>query len=437
MCDFPVLLFSGRLYIGSWRTGENTVEVPRGDFDGDVDEIRIWKRRSVPDLIKRRWNINANSSLPGLLHLWKLDQIQGRSAVDVISQKKLYFPLYNKPFWDFSDLPIPRHSINNAAVFANSTFKILAEEFCFSVILSGPLYDNCELLGAAVAGFYYRMCLQDVASVQSVAIAIQAVIGFADYCEDALNLKFWPARELCDLFFTKDFSYWTGSKCDTSCLFGKLSLQNGSLVCTCELGYWGSACDGLCPGGLWNVCNNHGSCDIINGTCSCHPRWSGDINNTTSSNATRSPIPCSVCTSGWKNLDCSIAIETKYSNSSYLSESAICVAFGDPHVTTFSRANYHIGIAGPFKAFKSRSSVMDVLQVPCKNSAKCRRVQEVSLTSQSSNISVSMSALGEVVTNLSSSVVSGSTLRFVSVCYKMVFISVIISGFINSFNPMA
>ena len=362
-------------------------------------------------MIKRHWNINAKASLPDLLHLWKLDQVQGSSAVDVISGKKLYLPLFNKPLWDFSDLPIPTNILDNKPVFKNTTLQDLAEEFCHSVILAGPLYDNCQSLGTAVAGFYYKVCLQDVASTQTLAIAIEAVIAYADYCEDVLDLNFWPARELCDLFPTEYFPYWIGAKCNTPCVFGRTSMQNGSLVCACEDGYWGPACDGLCPGGLWDICSNHGSCDPMNGTCSCDPRWRGDIKSMTSGNMTLSTIPCSVCTTGWQNQNCSIGVETEYSNSSFLSHSVICAAFGDPHVTTFSRASYHLGTTGSFEAFRSRSSVMELLQVPCKNSVTCRRIREIALTSQSFNISVRMSGVGKVVTNLSSIMVPDTALR--------------------------
>ena len=337
--------------------------------------------------------------------------MQGLSVVDVISGKKLYLPIFNGPFWDFSDLPIPRNGFDEKPVFENSTLQILGEELCFSLLLEGPLYDNCQSVGTAVAGFYYKMCLQNVASTQSLSIAIEAVIAYADYCEDALDLNFWPGRELCDLFPAEHFPYWIGPKCDTPCVFGRPGIQNGSLVCTCEHGYWGLACNELCPGGLWNICSNHGICDPINGTCSCDPRWRGDINSTTSGNVTLSLVPCSVCTSGWKNKNCSIGIETEYSNSSFLRNSAICVAFGDPHVTTFSRASYHLGITGPFEAFRSQSSVMEILQVPCRNSVRCKRIREITFRSQSLNISIRMTATGEVLTNLSSNVVPDTSLR--------------------------
>ena len=299
----------------------------------------------------------------------------------------------------------------NKPVFNNFTLQVLAEDFCYSITLTGPLYDNCQTLGTAVAGFYYKLCLQDVASTQTISVAIEAAIAYADYCEDALNLNFWPARELCDLFPTEYFPFWIGPKCDTSCVFGRPDLQNGTLLCVCEPGYWGRACDGLCPGGLWNTCSNHGSCDPINGTCSCDPRWRGDVNSTTFHGNTSSLVPCSVCTSGWRNQNCSIGIETEYSNSSFLDDTAICVAFGDPHVTTFSRASYNLGITGPFKAFKSQSTVMEMLQVPCQNSARCTRIREIALTSQSLSISVRMSDMGEVFTNLSSTLVPDTTLR--------------------------
>ena len=399
----PVFDNQGRLYIGKWCAGSGTIaNSPKSDFQGEVDEIRIWNRLSVPDLVRRNWGINAHSTLPGLLHLWKFDNVEGTTAVDSVSGKFLHLPIFNKPSWDFSDLTIPRNNPLDSPTFQNATFQSLAQQFCHSVILSGPLNNKCQTLGPAVSGFYYKICLSDVTSTNDLSMAIAAVISFADFCEDAMNLTFWPARELCNHFPTQYFPSWIGQRCNVPCIFGTPQVLNGSTICVCVDGYWGPACANLCPGGLWNVCGNHGKCDRTNGTCECDARWKGSPKNGTSMDVTSSPVSCSVCTDGWRSKDCSIGIENPYANSTFLSETAICVAFGDPHVTNFGRASYHLGITGAFEALRTTSSALQILQVPCENSVSCRRIRELGLRSRSSNISLRSDGTGRIATNVTS-----------------------------------
>ena len=407
----------GRLYIGQWRAGDATeLAPPKSDFRGEIDEIRIWNRLSVPDLVRQNWSMNADASLPGLLHLWKLDRVEGNISVDLVSGKLLHLPLFNKPAWDFSDLPIPSKALVDEPSFKNSSLRSTAEQFCHSVLLSGPLHNNCQLLGPAVAGFYYKICLSDIASTSDISMAIEAVVLYADLCEEALGLSFWPARELCNRFSTQYFPGWIGAKCNTSCIFGTPQSFNGSTACTCADGYWGESCAELCPGGLWNVCGRHGTCDLENGTCECDLRWKGELAaNTTSGNKSSGNIqetlavPCSRCTNGWRGKDCSIAVETSFSNSTFLNQTAICVAFGDPHVTTFSRTNYHLGITGAFTAVRAIQSSIQLLQVPCENSIYCRNIRELAFASRSLNISLRASKTGQIETNVTESATTTTT----------------------------
>ena len=393
-----IFLNQERIYVGEWKSGNNRkAKAPTSDFEGEVDEIRIWNRVSVPDLVRRNWNINANVTFPGLIHLWKLDHVEGLTAVDSISGKLLHLPIFNKPSWEFSNLPIPKNSLVNDVSFLNSEIETQAEKFCYSVILSGPLNNNCRLLGPAVADSYYKICLLAISSTNNISMAIEAVMSFADFCQESLSLTFWPARELCNRFANHYFRGWIGASCDISCIFGTPQIINGSTICICSGSYWGPACDKLCPGGLWNVCGNHGKCDSANGSCECDARWKGHLKNNASW-----ALPCSVCTHGWRGKDCSIGIEHSFSNSTFLAKFAICAVFGDPHVTSFNRTNYHLGITGAFDVFTSTSSSLQMLQVPCANSQSCRRIREFGLFLKSFNISLRMSRKGQLITNATS-----------------------------------
>eukprot|EP01012_Entosiphon_sulcatum_P030297 TRINITY_DN3729_c0_g1_i6.p1 TRINITY_DN3729_c0_g1~~TRINITY_DN3729_c0_g1_i6.p1 ORF type:complete len:6116 (-),score=439.75 TRINITY_DN3729_c0_g1_i6:64-18258(-) len=69
----------------------------------------------------------------------------------------------------------------------------------------------------------------------------------------------------------------------------------GNGTCSCLKGYAGVACHLVCPGGTTSPCSGTGTCNQVNGTCTCLSSttlgfWSGS--------------DCSTCASGWYGTNC-------------------------------------------------------------------------------------------------------------------------------------
>ena len=404
--DGDIFTNGGVLTLGQWQPSPNSDSLlPQSSFVGEMDELRIWKRRTNPDLVKVNWRLNVQAgTYPDLLHLWKFNQAEGRVIRDLLGKSHLFVVKFHEPHWTFSDADIPRLNPKETT-FVNASLRRVAESFCFSLILSGPLYANCEDLSFQVAQFYYKVCLHDISLSLQLRSAVYAVVTFADFCQSALKLNEWPAKELCHHFVDLRFPYWIGSRCTTRCVFGYSTPDVNStdgVSCKCEQSYWGADCANLCPGGLRRTCNGHGVCSVTNGTCECEPHWKGNITTdytipSDESNAI-SPIPCSKCTPGWTGDDCSIAEESSILKNS--TTPGMAINFGDPHFTSVTGVNFHFEAPGAYQLFNSSVVVAQVLIVPCNNRMSCRRISEVALRTAKTELSVRYNDLERVETRL-------------------------------------
>lgn len=394
MLDKDVWKKGGVLAFGQWLPSENSMQPPHSTFNGDIDEVRMWKRRNNPDIVKRNPRLNVQPrAYPDLLHLWKLNDVEGGIVRDTAGSDDLYLKAFHEPEREFSNSNIPTYETNEP-LSKNGSLDELAESFCRSVILEGPLFENCLTLGRPVAQSYYNTCFDDVSLSGDTQTAFDTVISFADYCQEALELSEWPARKLCNRFPEKRFRDWIGHLCNTKCVFGyaaEVSHDNGVGVrCKCEEGYWGEDCSKLCKGGLWNICNGHGMCDAVSGQCRCSEKWNG----TDVSSPSR---PCSVCTEGWAGTDCAIAADTSNINDKTPSMS---MNFGDPHFTTTNGVNYNFEVPGAYLMINSSIFTAQILQVPCNNRLSCRRISEITLNTSSFVLSARYTDPNEVETTL-------------------------------------
>ena len=404
--DGNVFSNGGVLALGQWQPSPSSDSMlPQSSFVGEIDEFRIWKRRTNSDLVKSNWRLNVQAGIyPDLLHLWKFNQANGRVIPDILGKNDLFLTKFHEPQWTFSDADIPRLNPEETT-FVNLSLQRDAESFCFSLILSGPLYANCEDLSIQVAQFYYKVCLHDISLSSKLRSAVYAVVTFADYCQNTLNLSEWPGKELCHHFVDQRFPYWIGSRCNTRCVFGyprpDINSTDG-VSCKCEQNYWGVDCANLCPGGLRETCNGHGVCSVTNGTCECEPHWKGNIsaeyNAPIDENNSVSPIPCSRCTPGWTGADCAIAEDSSILDNSSIPR--IAINFGDPHFTSVTGVNFHFEAPGAYHLFNSSIVDAQVLIVPCNNRVSCRRISEVSLRTSKTELSVRYNDFETVVSSL-------------------------------------
>lgn len=360
----------GILALGQWLPSRDNSKPPKSSFFGKIDELRIWNRTSNADLVKSTWRLNVQpEKYQDLLHLWKMNQVQGRVVQDLVGSRDLILKKFHQPSWDFSDATVSLPEVEETK--SDDVFEEKSKSFCSSLLLKGTLFDKCKSIGKQIAEFYYQGCLRDTSMNMNINAAINSVLSYADYCQTALLLPTWPAQELCNKFEKEQFPYWLGKFCDIGCVFGKpvISENNTNEVkCGCEYGYWGTQCENLCPGGLFNVCNGHGTCDVINGTCSCEPRRSSNPDGKETS-----VLPCSKCSEGWIGENCDVA----FTNNTF--KSGMTVGFGDPHFTTLTGISYHVETPGAFLLLNTPNVTAQILQTPCNDRVSCRRISELAL----------------------------------------------------------
>ena len=378
-------LSHGYLALGQWYTQAPlpVPDLPMLPYVGHIDEVKIWNRRSNPSLITSNWKLQAGENTPDLSYLWKLNEGTGPLAIDIIHGSNLKFPQWNPPKWLITedDYPIGNESPMLYPEYDNVTFAEAALSKCSKIFQNGSLYDHCKSLGSAILDVFYLQCLQDVAFNKDLSASVESVIAFADHCQKQLMLPQWPARALCNDFPHRDFPNWIGVDCNIPCVFGRKSVYDDSM-CICESGYWGEACDEICPGGVISPCSNHGICNISSGICHCDSRWRGE-----SAEQNETTYACNKCSPGWSGTDCSI------STMSINQTSGLAVFFGNTHLTTADGASIHFDIPGIYSLLKSEIATVQVLVQPCHARVSCREVTEVLVISRSVVLSVRV-ALG-------------------------------------------
>lgn len=376
MLDTNVFASGGVLAFGKWLPSTERTQPPKSVFYGDIDEVKMWQRRTNPDIIKRTQNLNALPGIyPDLLHLWKMNEVQGAVIKDNAGSDDLYLKKFHEPERDFSDANVPFIDPERKPT-RNEAEKEKLTNICKDTLLEGPLHENCVELGETLAQSYYNSCVYDTGATGDPESAIDSVIAFSDYCQQALNLKEWPARKLCNRFKRRRFPDWVGPLCEQKCKFGFSNISDvnpANSTCKCEDGYWGKNCSNLCDGGLFNVCNSKGTCDAATGQCKCFSKWNGTEQNNT---ITRK-LPCSVCTQGWTGTDCSIAVQPPPECEN--TPQRMSINFGDPHFTTIDGVNYNFEVPGAYHLIKHELFSVQMLQVPCHNRVSCRRISEVAI----------------------------------------------------------
>ena len=101
---------------------------------------------------------------------------------------------------------------------------------------------------------------------------------------------------------------WVGDHCDLPCPsvgpaalvcagagLCRAAVGARAAVCACYGGYYGTMCEGECPGGHFFPCSGHGTCDPINGVCACYA--GADAGHFAG-------LACDRCAEGWSGAAC-------------------------------------------------------------------------------------------------------------------------------------
>ena len=354
---FDIFVPGGIIAFAGWMPSLDGSGIqPTEVFAGFIDEVRIWTRYFHPAFILQTWNRSVSVGSQDIAHTWKFNEGEGIVAVDKVTgmSLELSFKPWKEPEWRYSDvvLQMPFYEQQQAFPFANKTFQVEAELFCNRTLLNGPLYSNCDSLGLGVAIFYFRSCLQRIASFNSLYVSLEVIIAYADYCQAVNNLTLWPAKPLCNEFPGRDFPIWFGKDCDRKCIFGK---KIDFETCICHHGYWGSECASPCPGGAATPCNNNGMCDSATGKCECHANYNGTED-------------CSACSSGWTGADCSLALVIVRKV-----HVSIAVSSTGGHYVTFDGYSFTLVAVGEYYLLfdPSLSFQVQVRHVPCRLQSVC------------------------------------------------------------------
>ncbi|XP_063955651.1 uncharacterized protein LOC135154217 [Lytechinus pictus] len=372
----------GHLALGQWyaHVPFDAPALPAVPFEGGLDEIRLWTRRTNPSVVRSSWKFNADVNTPDLTNLWKMNSGVGDTIVDVIGDYNLKPVDTHLASWQISeDIYTSRNILPFIfPVFRTANLSDLAHTLCHQIFLQGQLFENCQELDDIFFSKYHTQCLYDISFQSDVNAAIQATIAFADICFHELTLTSWPAQYLCNTFQDRDFPYWIGSECDIPCLFGKRNDTNSD-ICECEVGYWKDDCSSPCPGGIINPCSGHGLCDKQTGHCSCDIHWLGKVSD-------MEYYPCNECSEGWIGTDCSTT--TIYHNLTDTRNEAVAIFSSGAHVTMFDGASLQFDIPGLFSLLSTARCRISIFVKPCNGRTACRELAEVYISSGEQQLSV-------------------------------------------------
>jgi len=391
--------------LGTWLTSLTAGVPPGVAFCGQMDEFRMWNRRTNLFVVQQGLNLNIVAGTPGLLSLWKFNEGVGSIASDDIAGNAFIFAALNPPEWTVSDdfaVPLtpslssplkapPKTSVITATMklyrrdvhYFGTVWPTNINPMSFTADQQERTLLKCTtwmsaLLGANLCGslyptpaqFYWLSCLRETVLNADIMFGLRSIFSFAKYCQSSLSTAVRPGQTLCNEGIK---TTWIGPNCDISCYFGGEALDsNGTTYCKCDPFHYGPDCSSICPGveeGL--LCGGHGECNSLTGDCVCHSQWMG------------SPV-CDSCSPGWLGSDCSVAIST-LPNSTTIP--GVCVSFGDPHMTTFSGTNYNMNTAGAYVLMRSPQTLVQVLQVRCTGTRPCIRNEEVTIQAGSVTVS--------------------------------------------------
>lgn len=353
----------GQLSLGKWvPTSENSRDQPRRGFIGHLDELRIWDRYIDNTEVADHWNVNYVGNEPGLVYLWKFDDIvnpdtEDANILDVVHKHRLFLP--SPPFPSaklvFSDAPIPfRLSATTVTVPFVQVRPVRRKRQTVVIGVDQQRYQTCEDI--FVNSGFASLCLNASSSVQTqylfhcytslqmtggdLSATEDAILGYATYCQQVLDLQTWPAQSLCNDQPQIADATVVRSLCGVPCYFGSKSVTDSN-HCVCQSGYWGPACDQPCPGGADTPCSGLGTCGQQSGTCNCPVNREG--------------VACSACSVGWLGDNCLVSDSNLAGTGSVASSVSWLQPLG--HVVNADGLGFYVSSPGVYSLLAAKDRV--------------------------------------------------------------------------------
>lgn len=394
--NLDVFTNGGTLTVGQIGAGVTTL-APIGQFNGYIDEIRMWTRPNNPSIVKNNWRKDVSEKTPDLFAAWSFSEGTGYLSSDMKNQNMYPVSFDSPPSWASSDLELSKGvELNLPQLTTASPYSSSVDTAkCDTLLKSSKITTPCAGLENLISTMYDQ-CLTLVLQTEKQDLAEVLLLSTAEYCKPAKSLSESPAKEFCnDLETYKSYIIWHGVSCDEECLFG----TTDSGECICDDAHWGASCTETCSLGTDGSCNLHGECNGTNGYCTCSPHWLGTMMSTTSywrtfsvQNKVDSNDPyfnCSECTTGMYGENCEFVVQEPVSEQTY----AVGILMGT-YITTLDGASYKIITPGTNNIYYAAGVSCQVLFFPCDNDVSCRHIKELSVMSGGQTVSVLKSALG-------------------------------------------
>ena len=388
---FNIFETGGTLTIGQIGDGVTTL-VPIGEYNGYIDEIRIWTRPHNPTIIRQNWRIAITDKTPDLYAVWSLNEGTGYVAADMKKSQHLYMMYYdNKPTWAASDLELsPGIDLKLPQLTTVTPLSTTVDTSnCDDLLKSTEILNACSGLENTISSLYDQ-CVTLVKTTGNPDLAEVVLLSLSDYCKEAKNLTESPIKDLCNLLNVyNDYVTWYGGSCDSECVFG----ATASGACTCDASHYGPSCSGICGLGPLGACNSQGTCNASSGQCSCQAHWYGQtvsvsqywksFSSLLSITISVTSNSCSQCSVGWYGSDCNFVVQRVDGIHSYAAG-----FISASYITTLGGASYRLITPGIYNVYSVSGLSVQIVFWPCNNDIYCRQIKEISINSGGQTVSV-------------------------------------------------
>ena len=386
-----VFISGGTLTLGSLTPGLN-VALAMGDFNGYIDEVRVWSRPHNPSIITQNWRVTIKADTADVSHSWPFNEGIGLTAnEDRKGENFIVDDALNPPTWKKSDLDLSADTYLKAPVMTTELPISLsdlqaANETCNNLIHAFSLSTGASNIDDIIAAFK-ALCVQEVAESNDTSQAESILASAGEFFQAVNNQTESPLASMCNnVSSITDYIGASGDSC-TICVFGTVT-ANG---CECLETHWGVACDNICPVGPLGACNTFGVCDSVAGGCNCFSRYHGTqssavlywTNFQTSTTIVKvADYSCDTCAEGWLGSDCHFAQATGTSTTT-----SVAFAFGS-YITILDGVSLTFVTPGVYSLFQTTTLEIQALFLPCYGDHLCRYLQEISFKDSKSTISI-------------------------------------------------